>query len=125
MGKSVHDDILDVALDKIKEDATIMTICSQEPTTYTEAITTYKLADVTIADADFGSPANGDISGRKIQVNEQTEITIDASDTATHIAISDGDTSKLLYVTTCASQALTSGNKVSIPAWEIEIEDPT
>jgi len=33
--------------------------------------------------------------------------------------------SVLYYVTTCTSQALTSGNTVNFPAWDIEIADPS
>jgi hypothetical protein len=33
--------------------------------------------------------------------------------------------SKLLYVTTCTSQSLTSGGTVTVPAWDIEIADAT
>jgi hypothetical protein len=33
--------------------------------------------------------------------------------------------SALLYVTTCTSQALTAGNTVTVPAWDIEIADPS
>jgi hypothetical protein len=48
---------------------------------------------------------------------------VDTSGTATHVALCDA--TRLLYVTTCTSQALTSGNTVNIPAWDIEIADPT
>jgi hypothetical protein len=29
------------------------------------------------------------------------------------------------YITTCSSQALTSGNTANVGAWDIEIESPT
>ena len=31
----------------------------------------------------------------------------------------------LRYVTTCSSQAVTAGNTVNFPAWDIEVADPT
>lgn len=57
MSKSVHDDVLDGALNVVKNNATRICVCSTQPTTYTEAITTYKLAIKTITSADFTGPA--------------------------------------------------------------------
>jgi hypothetical protein len=124
MAKSVHNDVLDAALNAVKNAGTRLCVCSAEPTTYTEAITTYKLAIATIDSSDFTGPADGDTSGRKLAVNAQSGLTVDTSGTATHIAVADSANSKLLYVTTCTSQALTSGNTVDVPAWDIEIADP-
>lgn len=121
MGKSVHNDVLDAALNEIAT-ATLMTACSAQPTSRTEAVTTYALADVAMSGGDFTN-ADGDTNGRKVTVASKTGVTIDASGTATHIALVDA--SVLLYVTTCTSQALTSGNTVTFPAWDIEFADPT
>lgn len=124
MAKSVHDDVLDGALNIIKNNCTRMTVCSTQPTTYTEGNATYALADVTMASGDF-TAANGDTNGRKLTVAAKSAFTVDASGTAQHIALLDVTNSKLLYVTTCTSQALTSGNTVSTPAWDIELADPS
>jgi hypothetical protein len=125
MGKSVHNDVLDGALDIIKNNCTRQVVCSAEPTTYTEANATYALADVTMADTDF-THADGDTSGRKTTVGAKSSVLIDTSGTATHVALLDVTNTKLLYVTTCTSQALTANgsNTVNIPAWDIEIADP-
>lgn len=119
MAKWANDTVMDAALG-IVDNATIMNVCSAQPTTRTEAVTTYSLADVA---PTFTGPANGDTSGRKITVDQKSAVAIDTTGTATHVALSDGST--LLYVTTCTSQALTSGGTVTIPAWDIEIADPT
>lgn len=126
MGKSVHDDVLDGALNVIKNNCTRQVACSAQPTTYAEANATYALADVTLASGDF-TVANGDTNGRKVTVGAKTGALIDTSGTATHIALLDVSNSKLLYVTTCTSQALTANgsNTVNFPAWDIEIADPT
>lgn len=126
MAKLVHDDVLDGALDIIVNNATRLTVCSTQPTTYTEANATYALADVTVDSADF-TKANGDTNGRKLTVAAQSSVLIDASGTAAHIALLDVANSKLLYVTTCTSQALTANgsNTVNVPAWDIEIADPS
>lgn len=121
MAKMVADAVLDAALDKIAT-GTILTVCSQEPTTRAEATATYKLADVVIDSGGF-SKANGDTNGRKVTIAQQADVPVDANGTATHIAICDGTT--LLLVTTCTSQVLTSGNTVTIPAFDDEIADPT
>jgi hypothetical protein len=125
MAKSVHDDVLDGALNIVKNNATRMTACSAQPTSYTEGNATYALADVTMASGDF-TAANGDTSGRKLTVAAKSAVTIDTSGTANHIALLDVTNSKLLYVTTSSNLALTSGggNTVSFPAWDIEIADP-
>jgi hypothetical protein len=67
--------------------------------------------------------ADGDTNGRKLTVLQQTAMSITASGTANHIVLDDGTT--LLYVTTATAQALTSGGTVTVPAWDIEIADPT
>lgn len=126
MAKTVHDDVLDGALNIIKNNCTRMVACSAQPTTYTESNATYALADVTMASGDF-TAANGDTSGRKLTVAAKSGVLIDASGTATHNALLDVTNSKLLYVTTTTSQALTANgsNTVNFPAWEIEIADPS
>jgi hypothetical protein len=125
MAKSVHDDVLDGALNIVKNNATRQVACSAEPTTYTEGNATYALADITVASGDF-TAANGSTSGRKLTVGAKTGALIDASGTATHIALLDVTGTKLLYVTTCTSQALTANgsNTVNFPSWKFEIADP-
>lgn len=126
MAKIVHDDVLDGALNIVKNNCTRMTACSTQPTTYAEGNATYALADATLASGDF-TAANGDTSGRKLTVGAKSGVLIDTTGTATHIALLDVTNSKLLYVTTCTSQALTANgsNTVNFPAWKLEIADPT
>lgn len=123
MAKSIADAVYDAALQYIEDNTTVITVCNAQPTTYAEATSTYKLADVVVDSADFTGPVNGDVSGRKTTLNAQTGVTVDSSGTATHVAGSSG--SVLLWVTTCTSQVLTAGNTVDIPATDIEIADPT
>lgn len=121
MAKFANDSVMDAALDKIAT-GTIMTACSAQPTTRAEAVTTYALADVSLSSGDF-TKANGDSSGRKVTIAAKSGVPVDTNGTATHVAICDG--SSLLLVTTCTSQALTSGNTVSFPAFNDEIADPS
>lgn len=127
MAKWANDNVMDAALNYVAT-GTLLTVCSAQPTTYAEASSTYKLADeVLVAGAGNGdyTLANGDTNGRKLTVVQQSGVAIDTSGTATHIAISISGSSTLLYVTTCTSQVLTSGGTVTVPAWDIEISDPS
>jgi len=122
MAKSVHNDVLDGAFD-VLDQADIMTVCNAEPTTRTEAVTTFKLADVAMTPNTDYTKADGDTSGRKCTVAAKSAVPVDTTGTGTHVALCDA--TRLLYVTTCTSQALTSGNTVNFPAWKVEIADPT
>lgn len=127
MAKWSNDNVMDAALTYVAT-GTLLTVCSAQPTTYTEAATTYKLADVALVAGNGNGVytiANGDTSGRKVTIAQQANIPIDSSGTATHIAVSVSGSSTLLYVTTCTSQALTSGGTVTVPAWDIEFSDPS
>jgi len=125
MAKLAHDDFQDGALNVLKNNVTRQVACSAEPTTYAEANATYALADVTLASGDF-TLANGDTSGRKVTIAAKSGVLIDTSGTATYVALLDVTNSKLLYRTTCTSQAVTANgsNTVNFPAWDIEIADP-
>lgn len=120
MAKSISDAVLDAALDKIAT-ATRQVVCSGEPANFA-GIAAVALADVTVDSGDF-TKANGTVSGRKVTVGAQSAVPIDSSGTATHISYDDG--SALLAVTTCTSQALTSGGTVTVPAHKFEFADPT
>lgn len=119
MAKFANTLIHDGSLNLIKN-ATGMSVCTTQPTTRTEAVTTYMLATTTPA---FTGPATGSPDGRQVQMNQATSVSITNSGTALHVALTDG--SNLLYVTTCTSQALTAGGTVTIPAWTVTIRDPT
>ena len=106
--------------------ATKLHVCSGQPANYA-GIAAVELAVVTLTAGDGNGDytiGNGDSSGRKLTVGAQTGITITASDDATHIALSNGSDT-LLYVTTCTTQTLTSGGTVDVPAWDIEVSDPS
>lgn len=123
MAKSVHDDVLDGALNIIKNNATRMTLCNAEPTTYTQGNATFALADVTMASGDF-TAANGDTSGRKLTVAAKTAVPVDTGGTGNHVALLDVANSKLLYVTTTTATAVAAGGTVDIGSWKVEIADP-
>lgn len=119
MGKVCTDGFIDGGLEAI-DGCTALNICTAEPSSIAECDSLSLIPAHTLAGGDF-TIANGDTSGRKVTIAQQATLTIDASGTATHVAINDGTD---YYVTTCTSQALTSGGTVTVPAWDIEIADP-
>lgn len=124
MAKLVDDSVLDGALNVIKNNATQISVCSTQPTTYTQAITTYMLAKKsTLISTDF-TVADNTGGGRKVTVAQQASISVTNTGNAEHIALC-GAASVLYYVTTCTLQGLTAGNTVTIPAWNVAIGDPT
>jgi hypothetical protein len=126
MTKAAPDAMIDASLDYVAG-STIMTVCSSQPTTYAEATSNigaggYKIADVAVAGGDFTK--DDDTSGRKVTVAAKSAVPIDVDGTALHIALSKVGDTTLRYVTTCTSQALTSGGTVDFPSWKINIQDP-
>jgi hypothetical protein len=123
MGKSASTAVLDGALDVIAT-ATKFVACSAQPTTYTEANSTFFLAGVVVAGGDF-TKAAGTTNGRKITVAQKTGVTVTNSGTATHVALIITGSSTLLYVTTATSQALLSSNTLTMNGFSVECADPT
>lgn len=123
MGKSLTDAVLDGSLDLAAGDQ--ISVCSAEPTTYTEAVTTFKLAIATsVPSGDFVN-ADGDTSGRKMTVAEQLAVNIDSTGTGNHVAITRLSGTLLKTVTTATPLLLTSGETVDIGGFKLEIADPT
>ena len=122
MAKAAPDAMIDASLD-YAAGSTKLVVCSAQPTTYAEANATYALADVVIDSGDFTKA--DDTSGRKVTIGAQSAVPIDTTGTATHVALIETSGSTLRYVTTCTSQALVSGGTVDVPAWKINIADPT
>lgn len=115
--------VYDAALQVLVSNGDRLDICSQEPTSYTEATSTYSLGNKT--SITIGTIADGDVSGRKVTVSATTGGTIGSTGTATHYAISNTSGTQLLaagQLTT--SQSVVSGNTFTTQAFDIEIPDP-
>lgn len=117
MAKVIPDAIIDLML--AQAEGTNIHVCSAEPANYA-GIAAVQLATASISGSY--TKANGDTSGRKNTVPAQTAVSISVSGTATHVVISNGS-STMYLVTTCTSQALTSGGTVDIAAFDHEIAD--
>jgi hypothetical protein len=129
MAKLVADAVLDAALQYLEDNADWISVCEGAPTTYEHAHsnkgTGAGKALAHSATPTFTGPVNGDTNGRKTTVDQEANMTVDISGNADHVALCKTGTTVLLYVTTCTQQALTAGNTVTAPAWDIEIADPT
>ena len=127
MAVFLHDSVLDAALDDIATVDTVV-LCDGQPADYTAATTDHPtgdaLGEVTVTGVDF-TKANGDTSGRKTTMTQQTGVTVDVTGTCDHIAGVDVGTTTLKFVTTCTSQAVTAGNTATINAFKIEFADAT
>lgn len=120
----IADYVFDAALSKLATEANRLDICSQEPTTYTKAITTYSLGNKT--SLSIGSPADRSPNGRKVTVAAITDGTVTGTATATHWAIVDTVNSRLLATgDLSASQGVTTENVFMLDAFDIGIADAT
>ena len=122
MAKWSNDLVMDAALGYVGLCDRIF-VCSDQPADFTGAGTTLMLATGTVTVASFGT-ADG-TSGRKLTVAQQASIPVANSGSATHVALGKITTDELTYVTTCTGQQLTAGNTVTVPAWIIQVDDPT
>lgn len=84
----------------------------------------YSLMAGALTGGDFTN-ADGDTSGRKTTVGAQSTVSIHTTGTATHVSLVDDALKILLDVTTCTSQALTSGGTGDTNAFDHEVGDPT
>lgn len=120
---TLGDRVFDSGLTALDTEATRLDICSQEPTTYTEATSTHTLGNKT--SLSVGTPGDRTGGGRKVTVAAITDGSVTATDTATHWAITDTGNSRLLATGALASsQAVTSGNTFTLAAFDIGIPDP-
>lgn len=127
MGKVIPNAVFDAALANIADNANELCVCSQEPANYTAAHTTYKLANVAMTPGSGNGDytiQDGQTSGRRITVAEQANISITASGDATHVVLTDTVNQLIKQVTTCNTQALTSGGTVTVPSFNWELRDP-
>lgn len=118
----INDRVFDNGLTVLDTEANRLDICSAEPTTYTEATSTYTLGNKT--SLSVGAPANLSPNGRQVTVAAITDGSVTATGTATHWAIVDTVNSRLLaHNTLLASQAVTNGNTFTLGSIVIGIPD--
>jgi hypothetical protein len=79
---------------------------------------TVDTGDYTKAQGDAGARS------RKVTMAAKSGVSVSASGTATHVGLTRTADTSVRLVTTCTSQALTSGNTVNIPSWKHEFAPP-
>lgn len=106
-----------------------MYVCSAQPTNYADIANVDLVGPIVMTPGAGGGDftlADGDTSGRKLTVAAQNGASVIASGTANHVVLATGGATDLIrYITTCTSQAVTSGNTANVGAWDIEVLDPT
>ena len=118
----VADRCLDAALQVLTSEVNRLDICSSEPTTYTQATSTYTLGNKT--SPTVGSPADASPNGRKVTVSAITNGTMTGTGTAGYWALVDTSNSRLLAAgPLSATQAVTSGNTFTLTAFDVRIPD--
>jgi len=121
MGKAIPDAILDSFLANFSA-GTRISLLTGEPANFA-AIAGLSLANDPLVAGDF-VVSNGAVSGRRVTIAQQSDLLINSTGTATHVAIDDG--TNLLAVTTTAAEPLTANgaNTISILPFDIEVRDP-
>lgn len=122
-GEFINDEVRDQGLDWADTNGTRMDVCSQAPTTYTEATSTYTLGNKT--GLNTGATQDGATDGRRVVTPAVTDGSVTGTGTATHWALTDGVSNLISTGPLSASQALTSGNTFTLDAISITTRDAT
>lgn len=119
---SLNDNVRDNGLQTLTNNVNAIHICSQEPTTFTEATSTYALGVKNTP--TISAPQNGDTSGRKVEAAAFSDGSVNANGTATHYAWVD-TVNSTLYVAKLldGSQVVTSGNSFGLDAHDVTIPE--
>ena len=117
----MNDEIFDQGLDYADTNGTRIDVCSQEPTTYAEATSTYTLGNKT--GLNTGATEAGATDGRRVIVPAITDGSVTSTGTATHWALTDGSAILVATGSLTSSQAVTSGNTFTLDAISLTIRD--
>lgn len=120
----VNNKIYDDGLNTVVNDTTHLYICSQEPSTYTEAVSTYALG--VKATPTVTGPSDRTGGGRVVTIAAITDGTCTEDGTATHYAVVDSTNSRLLFSTTLSTSATVQDTLVfTLTELTIEIPSPS
>lgn len=120
---SLSNNVFDSGLNYLDTNASHLYICSTEPTTYTEAITTYALGNK--ATPTIAAPSDRVGGGREVVVSAITDGSVTADGTAGFYAIVyAGNTELLAAGSLSATQSVTNGNTFTLTEFAIGIPDP-
>jgi len=121
---TLNNRVFDSGLTTLDTEASRIDVCSQEPTTYAEATSTYTLGNSTSLSGAAPSDRSG--GGREVVFAAITDGSITGTGTATHYSISDVSNSRLLVTgSLSASQSVTNGNSFTGASFAVGIPDPS
>ena len=117
----INDEVFDQGLDYADTNGTRIDICfTQEPTTYTEATTTFTCGNDTV---NTGITEAGAPDGRRVIVPAISAGSVTATQTAGWWALTDASAVLIAAGALSATQAVTSGNTFTLDAISITIRD--
>ncbi len=130
MAKYQNDSMLDAALTWLQDNCDKICILTAQPTSVDNCTASTVLAVTTISTGSFTLADDSTVGGRKITVSSQVTLAVQTTGVAEYIALFSSDstnhTTGLHYVTMCTTQNLAStSNSVTIPSWDITIDDAT
>lgn len=119
----VHDSVLDSGLGWIDTNASRLDICSQEPTSYSQATTggTYSLGNKTSINPN--APSDRTPSGRECVIPAISDGTVTNTGTATHWALTNGSNTLIATGALSSSQSVTASNTFTLTSFAIGIPD--
>lgn len=116
------DNVLDNGVSYASTNVDRLDICSQEPTTYTEATSTYTLGDKN--NPTMNGPQDRTGGGREVEMASFSDGDVTSTGTASHFAWSyTGGTELIATEALSSSQSVTSGNTFSLTAHSVGIPD--
>jgi len=119
----ISDGALDDLLQYVIDNSEDLHLCSDEPTNYTEATSTYTLGDK--QSVSLSSQGDMTPNGRKVTVSGFADGDATATGSATHWALVDVTGTELIATGELDdAESLTSGSTFSISAFDIGVTDP-
>ena len=123
MSKYCHTNVQDKGLEWLETFVERQVMTSGSPASYAE-VAGMTLAAIAIDETDL-TIAPGDVSGRKVTIAAQLAVDVTGTGTGDHICLVDDTDDFLMFVTQMTTpKSVESGDKVDMPAWDIELRDP-
>ena len=121
---TIGDRVFDNGLGVLNSECNMLTLCTQEPTTYTEARTTYKIADK--ISPTIATPSDRIGGGREAIIAAiTTGGQVTSNGTATHFALIDTANNRLLVVGSLSSSiVLVTSDNFTLDEFTVGIPDP-
>jgi hypothetical protein len=120
-GEFIADYILDLLVAEFDTATTTLWLCSQAPTTYAEASSTYALGSK--AGLTIDAPSNRTPNGRKVTVNAITDGSVTADGTGSHWAITKNGTTLMATGPMNTAKSVTNGGTFTLDAFDIGVAD--